>query len=441
MNGMIPARLAMALTAAIFFAASAHATAIVEEGAYVRDPRKKELAGFMKNRELTVDHVTREGYEVYGPRGLRDWLDLIGVEYYVEARDDDTAAYPSPEAVAKRLQDLHAAYPSITKLMNLGKSALGRELLIMKISDNPEVDEPEPEVKYISSMHGDEITGRELMMSLIEDLVKGYGKDERIAELVDNTEIFIMPSMNPDGSFARQRANANGADLNRDFPDFSTDDNQNTPENRQPETQALMRFQAARHFALSANFHGGAEVVNYPWDTTPELHPQDALVKGLSLAYASKVPYMRDSSEFPGGITNGYAWYEVNGGMQDWSSFWYGDLQVTIELSGAKWPDYGAIPRFYRDNKDALLEYLEAVHQGAGFRVAGKPGASGRVEIVRLVDGQSLGTFGFSGSEFYKVLDPGRYRFIVEPNGGDERSLDVEVEASRIFANGNYVTF
>ena len=46
---------------------------------------------------------------------------------------------------------------------------------------------------------------------------------------------------------------------------------------------------------------------------------------------------MRDSTEFPGGIVNGYDWYEVNGGMQDWSYYWHNDLQVTIELSNMKW--------------------------------------------------------------------------------------------------------
>ena len=102
MTKMIRSCFAAAFSAAIL-ASAAHATAIVEEGAYIHDPLKKELAGFLKNRELTVDHVTREGYEVYGPKGLFDWLELIGVEYYVEAWDDgdDTAAYPTPEAIAK----------------------------------------------------------------------------------------------------------------------------------------------------------------------------------------------------------------------------------------------------------------------------------------------------------------------------------------------------
>ena len=46
---------------------------------------------------------------------------------------------------------------------------------------------------------------------------------------------------------------------------------------------------------------------------------------------------MRNSDEFPGGVVNGYDWYEVNGGMQDWSYYWHNDLQVTIELSDMKW--------------------------------------------------------------------------------------------------------
>ena len=68
------------------------------------------------------------------------------------------------------------------------------DLWVMKISDNPREDELEPEVKYIANMHGDEITGREMMLRLIADLGANYGKDPEITQLVQNTEIFIFKS-------------------------------------------------------------------------------------------------------------------------------------------------------------------------------------------------------------------------------------------------------
>jgi hypothetical protein len=252
------------------------------------------------------------------------------------------------------------------KLFSIGKSEEGRELWVMKISDNVNRDEMEPEFKYISSMHGDEITGRELMHELIEDLAKNYNKDPQITSMIDNTEIYIMPSMNPDGSRARRRGNGNRIDLNRNFPELFVSKKKYL-EDREPETIHLMKFQASRNFSFSANFHGGAVVVNYPWDSTYDRHPFDRLVKDISLEYARRNPEMKNSRSFPGGITNGADWYIVRGGMQDWSYFFHNDLQVTVELSQKKWPNYSKIKNYYKLNRDSLLYYMGAIHQGQVF--------------------------------------------------------------------------
>lgn len=68
-------------------------------------------------------------------------------------------------------------------------------------------------------MHGDETVGREMLLYFIEYLLTRYGSDPIITSLVENTDIFIMPSMNPDGFEAGVRANAKGFDLNRDCND------------------------------------------------------------------------------------------------------------------------------------------------------------------------------------------------------------------------------
>ena len=74
-----------------------------------------------------------------------------------------------------------------------------------------------------------------------------------------------MPSMNPDGFELGQRYNANGVDLNRDFPDQFNDPDNSTG-GRQPETRAVMDWSAEHNFVLSANMHSGALVANYPFD-------------------------------------------------------------------------------------------------------------------------------------------------------------------------------
>ena len=154
---------------------------------------------------------------------------------------------------------------------------------VMEISDNVGVHEPgEPEMKYIGNVHGNEVIGREILVQLIKHLCESYGKDEKVTELVDKTRIHILPSMNPDGyelAAARKksespdvtedvigRLNANGVDLNRNFPDQFFELNTETFE---PETAAVISWIKKYPFTLSASFHSGALVVTYPFDDSP----------------------------------------------------------------------------------------------------------------------------------------------------------------------------
>ncbi len=424
---------------------------IVEKEFYVFDSSKEHLKKIQAIEALTVDHVSSRGYEVYGPNGTEEFLNNLNAKYlrvnafrYSKALDDRASTgYPDFEDYTQILKDYAHQYPEITKLYSVGKSNEGRELWVLKISDNAAVDEKEPEFKYISTMHGDEVTGREMLYWMIGDILKNYGKDKRITDLVNNTELFIMPSMNPDGTTRRRRGNAKNQDLNRSFPDFTTPDNSNNPAGRPVETQAIMQWQKARHFALSANFHGGAEVINYPWDTARERHPLDGLVHDLSVEYAAPISSMANSSEFHQGVTNGYDWYTINGSMQDWSYYWHGDLQITVEVSNQKWPSFTAAQNYYKEHGESLIRFAERVHQGAGFYLE-QAGLSGRVAVYEIskqlnsyrkgiknlawrTADNSLGRFGFDDSEFYKVLPEGEYLFDIELNDGTKKSLHLQV--------------
>ncbi len=355
------------LLLSVTLATPGFATQYVSDPLVVIDPGKDSLKMLERSfPELIIDHVSSLGYEVYGPEGFDQLLTKLGLKFVAVDKSNEVSLidYPSPEASIQRLIDLQKKYPSLITLMEIGKSGDGRSLVFAKLTgSNTRLKQNKPEFKYIANMHGDEIVGRELMIKLIEDLASNYGRDNRITRLMDAAQIYIMPSMNPDGASRKIRFNAKGVDLNRSFPDFTTTDNQNTWQNRAVEIQAIMKFQAQHHFKLSANFHGGAEVVNYPWDGQAALHPLDNLVKKLSLNYANRVTYLRASTEFKNGITNGYQWYEVKGGMQDWSYHWYNDLQVTIELTKTKWPSYSTIDQSYAANRDALLNYIEDMFQ------------------------------------------------------------------------------
>ncbi|MFA6236325.1 MAG: M14 family zinc carboxypeptidase [Bacteriovorax sp.] len=348
---------------ALLFSVESHAKQIITESFWIHDSNPQTFELLKSRPELTIDHVKAGGFELYGPKGLEQFLqqNLIAYKPLESANKKLKSEYPTPEAIEKDLKTIAKKFPDITKLYSIGKSVKKRDLWVMKLSKNARVDDDRPEFKYVANMHGDEIVGREVMVRFIKDCTDNYGKDPRITNLLDKFQIHILVSMNPDGAAAGTRSNGNRADLNRDFPDFSTSDNQDTLAKREPETQAVMNWQSAHKFKLSANFHGGAEVVNYPWDTIPDRFPEETLIKELSHEYAQNAPYIAASTAFENGITNGYAWYEVDGGMQDWSIYWRRDMQVTIELSDNKWPDYSTIDFYYEQNRPALIRFIERI--------------------------------------------------------------------------------
>lgn len=135
--------------------------------------------------------------------------------------------------VGAELTQLAAQNPGIVRLRSIGRTYEGREMWLVKISDNVAVDEPEPEVYVEGGIHAYEHASTEQAMALVYWLVTGYPADPRIAAIVNSTETWIAPMINPDGAmydisggaFHGWRKNrtpnpgstALGTDVNRNF--------------------------------------------------------------------------------------------------------------------------------------------------------------------------------------------------------------------------------
>lgn len=317
---------------------------------------------------------------------LKEWPQTLTDVPYEEYHN-----YP---ALTHELQDIAAQYPALVDLESIGKTEEGRDIWALEVSGKKKNDPGLPQLLYVANMHGDEVVGRELMLYLSRHLTKAYGHDPRVTTLVDRARIFIIPSLNPDGFEKEQRYNAAEIDLNRNFPDFTADD-RDEAEGRGIETQAMMAFQARHHFVLAANFHGGEVCFNMPWDTKENYRADqrfgdDLVMQKMAHQYADANRTMRANSggSFERGVTYGYEWYEVNGGLQDWSIHYRASTHATIELSYAKWPPANQLPKFWAENLDSMLSYLEnglfGVHlhvqdakgtpiEGATIRVASLP--------------------------------------------------------------------
>lgn len=422
----------------------------VREGYFVFDGDKVLLKKFASRPELTIDQVSSQGYEVYGPLGTKKYVSTLTGSYVSlnesshqlksdKGYNDIYKDYPTNEDDLKTYQQLAEAYPQLVSLFSIGKTSTGLDIWAIKISDNVQEDEVEPEFAYIANMHGNEVVGRRLMVRLMQEMLESYTHGESEFEsLINNNELFFIPTLNPDGYQKHQRGNAKWTDLNRNFPDFTdSSDNQNVPGNRAEETVAMMNFQAQHHISLSGSFHDGAVVVNYPWDTTQKRPPFHQMIIDLSKLYADQNEDMRTSHEFSGGITNGHDWYQVRGGMQDWAFYYHDNLMITFELSDIKWPRFSELEHQYQINRDSMISYMSKVGQGLGIHLA-QAGLSGRVQLTETTTGKDLGSYPFFGSEWYKILPAGKYLLNVKASNGQEWTTEGEVTENQV--DGSFIS-
>lgn len=108
--------------------------------------------------------------------------------------------YHNYEEITNLFGGLISTYPHLAKLHTIGKSVQNRDLWVLEISENVHNRSlGEPMFKYVANMHGDETLGRELVIFVAQYLLENYGSDARVTRLVNTTDIFLMPSLNPDG--------------------------------------------------------------------------------------------------------------------------------------------------------------------------------------------------------------------------------------------------
>jgi len=308
--------------------------------------------------------VLAEGFNVYPIIDTsREYLETIGQQGVIPSPGREWTSYPTFAEMETWLLGMETSYPGLCDVFSIGQSTNGRDLWVAKISDNVTVEEAEPEFKYVGSMHGNETLCVPLLLNLIEHLLVNHGSDPDITAMVDGREIFIMPLMNPDGYVSGSRYNAQGTDLNRDFPDFIDDPN-NTPAGRATETQLMMLWQPDHTFVLSANFHTGATVVNYPYDCTWDYCPDDTFFYNMAIGYSSRNLPMYNSTSFTDGVTRGVEWYMTHGNIQDWNYWWYADFEVIIELSDPSSPPASQIDDYWDDNRDAMLYHIDLAGKG-----------------------------------------------------------------------------
>lgn len=208
--------------------------------------------------------------------------------------------YTFDEVVAK-LDEMRTDFPSlITVKESIGITEEGRDIWMVKISDNPDIDEPEPAAHFDALHHAREPLSMAATMNYMFWLLENYETDASVKFLVDSREIYFVPVVNPDGYVYNQtiepnggglwRKNRNpvtvdcfGVDLNRNYGfGYAIDNNCSSPNPcsgiyrgaeafSEPESKAIRDLLASTeaNTAFSTHSTAGTFLMPYGFDTSP----------------------------------------------------------------------------------------------------------------------------------------------------------------------------
>ncbi len=300
------------------------------------------LAVMYVTEDQTADVILYTDFErrLLEQSGLRFSVTHENLEEFYLSRmgpaRDDIAGYRTFDEICDELNQLHEDFPDIiSEPISIGESLEGRPLMAVKISDNPEENEDEPEVLMTAMIHSDEMIGGEVLFGLINHLTENYGNDERITRLVDEREIWLLPCHNPDGLvFCEEQFNIGepwlwrlnrrvhpdnriGVDLNRNYGYMWAYDNIGSrPSSRganafsEPETQAVRDFVIDHNFSISLFFHACGSFCMFPLNYEYIFPPHRGLFSCISDKLTAQNRYV------PG--TSWECMYKINGGSDDW---------------------------------------------------------------------------------------------------------------------------
>ena len=335
-------------------------------------------------------------------------------------------SYPTYEAYEEMMFDFAQNHPDKCEIITLGTLSSNRKILVAHINNG--VSDGKPKFLYTSTIHGDETTGYIMMLRLIDYLLENQTLPE-VQNVLDNIDLFVCPNTNPDGTYhggnntvnGATRANAQGIDMNRNFPDMN--DGPHPDGNPYAtETEWLMDFAQNYQFTMAANYHGGAEVMNYPWDNETDLHVDDAWWQLVSREYADlchqvNPNYMTFKNN---GITNGAQWYMIGGGRQDYMNYYHKCREVTIECSDTKCPSGSQLPNFWNINKNSIFAYMNQCRYGIHGVVTdmntGAP-VSATISISNHDNDYSIVESQMPAGDFHRPIKGGTYNVVVTANG------------------------
>ncbi len=342
----------------------------------------------LHGQSMDIIEYKGDSLEIIATPENLEWLDGQGISYQVDITDLK-AFYLSIYLVNQcmgwimtfldiegLLEFLNVSYPSITsEKFTIGTSLEGNPIWAVKISDNPDVDEDEPELLYISLIHAREPAAAASLLHFMEYMLSSYGLDSEVTYLINNRELYFVPVQNPDGYLwnettdpsgggiwrKNRRLNpdfSRGVDLNRNYgynwgydnigssPSYGNETYRGPSAFSEPETQAYRDFVISRDFVIIHNFHTYSNLELWAPGYDREYDPLDDFFSNVGDSLT------RDNGYVP---QVGWRLYPTNGAADDWC---WGDtiskpriISFTCEIGQTGfWPNPAEIPGLVTEN-------------------------------------------------------------------------------------------
>jgi hypothetical protein len=257
------------------------------------------------------------------------------------------------QEMQNELDEMRALYPNlITVKTSLGTTDQGRPIYMVRLSDNADTDENEPEVYLNAVHHAREPISMTQLIFFMWHLLENYDTDKEVQTLVNSTEMYIVPCVNPDGYVYNYTQNSSGGSMWRKNRHLNADNTYGVDNNRnygynwggngsstvtssetyrgaapfsEKENITLRNFCNSRQFVTQFNFHSYSDLLIYPYGyITPNNNPEIPLFNQLS-------SFLTEDNNFPYGNCYSMLGYLASGCAEDWA---YGEQTTKGKVYG-----------------------------------------------------------------------------------------------------------
>ncbi|HBN08985.1 MAG TPA: hypothetical protein DD435_10175 [Cyanobacteria bacterium UBA8530] len=295
------------------------------------------------------------------------------------------AGYRTFDKMVVEMKELAAKYPNICKLKDIGdgwektQKLADRDIWALHIGTGDTT--AKPAVLFVGNHHAREIVTPEVVLNMAHLLCEQYGKDADITSYVENRDIWLVATANPDGHLKAEKGamwrkntdNSNGGgtsggvDLNRNYDGYdfggagcshyaSSDTYCGPKPFSEPETQAMRDLMLSRKFTFLMTFHSYGNLIMWPWQGKNE-PPADQRLAAIGKKMGAYTPSYTPEQ--------GNELYLTTGDDTDWAYMKTGALAYCIEIGNEFMPHSNKLKQHFEEVKPFMLYALKVADNPA----------------------------------------------------------------------------